>query len=241
MGVASRDLNGDGLDEVMMTSMGDQLLQIARADGTYAAAPYSIGTYAQRPHVGDDGRPSTGWHAEFGDVDNDGFADLFIAKGNVDQMPGMATRDPNNLLMQKDDGIFVEMADTAGIATTERSRGAAFADFDGDGRLDLIVTNRRAPLELYRNVTANTGHWLRVKLEQHDGNPNAIGAIVRFETGVSAQSQQKIVGGGHAGGQALPLHFGLGVAQGVTLIVTWPDGDEGFYQTEVDKTVTIRR
>jgi len=90
MGIASRDLNADGRDEVMLTSMGDE-------DGTYAAAPYDIGTYAQRPHVGDDGRPSTGWHAEFGDVDNDGRPDLFIAKGNVDQMPGMATRDPNNL------------------------------------------------------------------------------------------------------------------------------------------------
>ncbi|MCK0120284.1 CRTAC1 family protein [Loktanella sp. F6476L] len=241
MGVASRDLNGDGRDEVMLTSMGDQLLQIAQSDGTYAAAPYSIGTYAQRPHIGDDGRPSTGWHAEFGDVDNDGFPDLFIAKGNVDQMPGMATRDPNNLLMQNADGTFVEKANGAGIATTDRSRGAAFADFDNDGRLDLIVTNRRAPLELYRNATPDTGHWLRVRLVQDGPNPDAIGATVRFETGVSVQSQQKVVGGGHAGGQALPLHFGLGDADAVTVIVTWPDGEETFLQTDVDKTVTIRR
>jgi hypothetical protein len=241
MGIASRDLDGDARDEVMLTSMGDQLLQLAQDDGTYTAAPYSIGTYAQRPHLGDDGRPSTGWHAEFGDVDNDGFSDLFIAKGNVDQMPGMATRDPNNLLMQKADGTFVETAFDAGVATTDRSRGAAFADFDQDGRLDLIVTNRRAPLELYRNVTPDTGHWLRVKLRQSGGNPNAIGAVVRFETGVSAQSQQVVIGGGHAGGQALPLHFGLGHAEAVTVIVDWPDGAQGFYQTDVNKTLTIKR
>ncbi len=242
MGIASRDLNGDLRDEVMLTSMGDQLLQLAQPDGTYQAAPYAIGTYAQRPHIGDDGRPSTGWHAEFGDVDNDGLADLFIAKGNVDQMPGMATRDPNNLLIQKDDGTFVEMANSAGIAMTDRSRGAALADFDQDGLLDLIVTNRRAPLELYRNVTSETGHWLRVKLEQSGGNPDAIGAVVSFETDIGAQSQQVVVGGGHAGGQALPLHFGLGDIDSVALVVTWPDGFETRHQTDdVNQTLVIRR
>lgn len=124
MGIASRDLNADGMDDVMLTSMGDQLLQFADTDGMYVAADYDIGTYAQRPHVGDDGRPSTGWHAEFGDVNNDGRADLFIAKGNVDQMPGMAMDDPNNLLMQAPDGTFVEVAADAGVAAVERSRGA---------------------------------------------------------------------------------------------------------------------
>ena len=241
MGIASRDLDGDARDEVMLTSMGDQLLQLAQEDGTYAAAPYAIGTYAQRPHIGDDGRPSTGWHAEFGDLDNDSLADLFIAKGNVDQMPGMATRDPNNLLMQKANGTFVETGATAGIATVERSRGAAIADFDDDGRLDLVVTNRRAPLEIYRNVTPDTGHWLRVNLAQSAGNRHAVGAVVQLETSVGRQSLQKTIGGGHAGGQALPLHFGLGAADAATLIITWPDGAETFHHTDVDKTVTITR
>ena len=127
MGIATRDLTQDGRDEVMLTSMGDQLMQLAEPDGSYRAAPFSIGTYAQRPHTGGDGRPSTGWHAEFSDVDNDGLADLFIAKGNVDQMPGMAMNDPNNLLMQSMDGTFNEAAAPAGIATMARSRGAASA------------------------------------------------------------------------------------------------------------------
>lgn len=237
MGIASRDLNGDARDEVMLTSMGDQLLQLAQDDGTYTAAPYGIGTYAQRPHIGDDGRPSTGWHAEFGDVDNDGLADLFIAKGNVDQMPGMATRDPNNLLMQNTDGTFVEMAALAGVATTDRSRGAALADFDADGRLDLIVTNRRAPLELYRNATDETGHWVQVALAQSGGNPDAIGAVVM----VNGQSQQKIVGGGHAGGQALPLHFGLGDVHQADISVTWPDGTTSSVTADADQTITVSR
>jgi len=224
MGIASRDLNADGRDEVMLTSMGDQLLQIAQPDGTYAAADYSIGTYAQRPHVGDDGRPSTGWHAEFGDIDNDGDADLFIAKGNVDQMPGMATRDPNNLLIQNPDGTFTETAAQAGVATTARSRGAALVDFDQDGRLDLIVSNRRAPLELYRNVTDNSGNWVTVALRQYGGNRDAIGATVALTTGTLIDIRQVVIGGGHAGGQLLPLHFGLGAYEAAQLTVTWPDG-----------------
>ena len=224
MGIASRDLTGDGRDEVMLTSMGDQLLQIAGADGAYVAAPFSQGTYAQRPHVGDDGRPSTGWHAEFADVDNDGLVDLFLAKGNVDQMPGMAMEDPNNLLMQAADGTFVEAAATAGVASTARSRGAALADFDGDGRLDLIVSNRRAPLELYRNVTRQAGNWVAVQLRQEGGNRDAVGAIVTVEAGPVRQSVQHVVGGGHAGGQMLPRHFGLGQATQAQVLVIWPDG-----------------
>jgi hypothetical protein len=242
MGIASRDLNGDGADEVMLTSMGDQLLQIAQPDGTYKGAPYSIGTYAQRPHVGDDGRPSTGWHAEFGDVDNDGRADLFIAKGNVDQMPGMATRDPNNLLMQQPDGTFTEFAADASVASTHRSRGAALVDFDQDGRLDLLVSNRRAPLEIYRNVTPDTGNWLRVALRQTGGNRDAIGAMITVSANGTRQSIQHVIGGGHAGGQLLPRHFGLGGADTAQVHVLWPDGSEtGPIQVKAGQTVTLKK
>lgn len=241
MGIASRDLTGDGRDEVMLTSMGDQLLQIAQADGTYAPAPFGIGTYAHMPHTGEDGRPSTGWHAEFADVDNDGRADLFIAKGNVDQMPGLAMQDPNNLLMQNVDGTFTEAAATAGIATTERSRGAALADFDGDGRLDLVVMNRRAPMELYRNVTPETGNWLEIKLEQPGGNRLAVGAVVTVQAADITQSQQLLVGGGHVGGKALPLHFGLGAAENVQIAVDWPDGSSTRHAAPVNTAIMISR
>lgn len=226
MGIASRDLTGDGLDEVMLTSMGDQLMQIAQSDGQYTPAPFNIGTYAQRPHVGDDGRPSTGWHAEFGDVNNDGLADLFIAKGNVDQMPGMAMRDPNNLLMQTPEGRFEEVSERAGVASIQRSRGAALVDFDRDGRLDLIVSNRRAPLELYRNIAPEVGNWLRIELRQANANRDAIGARITVETAQAIQSVQQVIGGGHAGGQLLPRHFGLAEAQEATVIVDWPDGTQ---------------
>ncbi|MBT8410168.1 MAG: CRTAC1 family protein [Octadecabacter sp.] len=226
MGIASRDLTGDGRDEVLLTSMGDQLLQLAGENGHYTPAPFSIGTYAQRPHLGSDGRPSTGWHAQFGDLNNDGLPDLFISKGNVDQMPSNAMEDPNNLLMQRPDGTFVETSITAGVASLHRSRGAALADFDLDGRLDLVVINRRAEAELYRNNTAGTGNWISVDLAQGGPNPSAIGARVFVDAGGQTQNQQRTIGGGHAGGQFGPLHFGLGDADSVTLRVVWPDGAE---------------
>ncbi|OYX44621.1 MAG: hypothetical protein B7Z02_04760 [Rhodobacterales bacterium 32-67-9] len=222
MGIASQDITGDGLPEVMMTSMGDQLLQFNTGAG-FVNAPFSIGTYAQRPFLGDDGRPSTGWHAEFGDIDNDGLADLFIAKGNVDQMPSNAIHDPNNLLMQQPDGTFVEKADVAGIATTERSRGAALADLDGDGRLDIVVINRRAPMEVWQNQTPETGHWAGI--EPHmTGNTRAVGAWVELRSAGGIMAREVTVGGGHAGGQAGPLHFGLGSTTEADVRVIWPDG-----------------
>ncbi len=225
MGIASRDITGDGLPEVMLTSMGDQVLMVNKGNGVMERTPWTTGTYASRPYNGDDGRPSTGWHAEFGDIDNDGLDDLFIAKGNVDQMPSNAINDPNDLLMQQPDGTFVERGGEAGVGTTHRSRGAAVVDLNGDGRLDLIVVNRRAPLELWQNATPGTGHWLGIDLRQPGPNTRAIGAFVELRLpGGRVLTQEVTVGGGQASGDAGPLHFGLGGAGAVELRVIWPGG-----------------
>ncbi len=224
MGIASRDITGNGLPDVMLTSMGDQLVQLNEGEGRLRNAPYTLGTYATTPWFGDDGRPSTGWHAEWADFDNDGLTDLFIAKGNVDQMPSNAMRDPNNLLMQKAGGGFVEKADVAGVATTHRSRGAAVVDLNGDGRLDIVVVNRRAGLEVWENATEGTGNWLRVVPRMDGANSHAVGAWVEVRAGGTVQVQELTVGGGHVSGHAMGLHFGLGAATGAEVRVIWPDG-----------------
>jgi enediyne biosynthesis protein E4 len=223
MGIASHDITGNGLPDVMLTSMGDQLLQFNTGEG-FTNAPFSIGTYAQRPFIGDDGRPSTGWHAEFGDIDNDGRADLFMAKGNVDQMPSNAMRDPNNLLIQQPDGTFVEHADKAGIATLERARGAALVDLNGDGLLDIVVVNRRAPMEIWENATDGTGAFVAIAPRQEGPNGFAVGAWVEVRALGRIQVREVTVGGGHGGGQAVPLHFGLGSTDTAEIRIVWPDG-----------------
>ncbi|MEM8630991.1 MAG: CRTAC1 family protein [Pseudomonadota bacterium] len=224
MGIASRDITGDARPEVFLTSMGDQLMQINTGD-SWAAAPYEIGTYAQRPYTAGEQGVSTGWHSEFGDVDNDGLADLFIAKGNVDEMPEGAANDPNNLLIQEQDGSFTEMGGLSGVGSGERARGASLADFNNDGKLDIVVVNRRAPVELYENQSILRGGWLGIALSQDGLNPRAVGAWVEVRTPDGRiQTQEITVGGGHAGGSALPLHFGLGLFDRAMVRVIWPGG-----------------
>ena len=98
--------------------------------------------------------PSTAWHPEFQDVNNDGFIDLFVSKGNVDEIPDYAAMDPSNLLLGQPDGTFQEVAESAGVLDFARGRGAALADFNLDGMLDLVKVNLGAPVRLWRNVGA---------------------------------------------------------------------------------------
>ena len=245
MGIAARDLDRDGRQDVLLSSMGDQRLQYLIPDAggpTFQDAPYDLGTTAQRPYLGDDGRPSTGWHVAFGDVQNDGRDDIFIAKGNVEQMPDSAMDDPNNLLVQDVDGRFNEAGAEAGIASLHRSRGAALVDLDADGRLDLAVVNRRAPLQVWRNVTADTGHWLAISLNQAAPNTNVLGGWIEVQAGGETHLRELTVGGGHASGSAGPQHFGLGEPTETRLRVIWPDGAvSGWVETSVDQFLGLQR
>lgn len=245
MGIASRDISGDGLPEVYLTSMGDQKLQLLSSDGkspTYEESPYQRGITAHIPYVGDEGRPSSGWHAAFGDVDNDGKDDLFVAKGNVDQMPDAAMRDPNNLLMQQPDGSFREFGDKAGLATTERARGAAVVDLNRDGLLDIVVNNRRAGLELNENRTMSSGHWLAVELLQNGTNRNAVGSWIEVTDGTRSWHREVTIGGGHAGGSLGVHHFGTGKARGLRVRVIWPEGETSDWQAvEAGQHIRLER
>ncbi|MEM9344049.1 MAG: CRTAC1 family protein [Pseudomonadota bacterium] len=245
MGIASRDLTGDGLPEVYLTSMGDQKLQIF--EGTedrpsWRDATYDFGTTAHRPHVGSDGRPSTGWHAEFGDVNNDDRDDIFVTKGNVEQMPVAAMEDPNTLLIQQPDGTFLEGSAEAGIASMARSRGGSVVDLNNDGLLDVVVVNRRAPMEVFQNTSPDAGNWLSVRVLQNRPNTAAIGAFLELRTPTRTIVRELTVGGGHAGGQAGPEHFGLGQIETVDLRVIWPDGTAIEWQTiSVNQAVVVSR
>jgi hypothetical protein len=243
MGIASRDLNGDGYPDVFLTSMGDQRLQVFEGPGpVFADVPYEMGTTAHRPYTGGDGRPSSGWHVAFGDVENDGDDDIFIAKGNVGQMPDNAMLDPNNLLLQRPDGGFAEAGLDAGLASLERGRGAAFVDLNLDGLLDVAVANRGAPMEVWQNATQRTGNWLAVALDQPGPNRRAVGAWIEIDTGARVIAREVTLGGGHAGGAAVPEHFGLGGVETVRMRVIWPDGERtDWLDIAANMAVTARR
>jgi hypothetical protein len=237
MGIASQDLTGDGYPEIYLTSQGDNKLETL-ADG--AAQPrfeniaIERGAAANRPFAGDVTQLSTAWHAEFQDVNNDGAMDLFVSKGNVEAMPDQAARDPSNLLLGQADGTFVEGADAAGIMSFARARGAALADFNLDGMLDLIVVNRRENVKLWRNVgsgdgdePAPMGSWIALDLRDAAPNRNAIGAWIEVRVGDRTIWREVTVGGGHAGGQLGWVHLGLGTGQQARVAVHWPDGETG--------------
>jgi hypothetical protein len=237
MGIASYDLTGDGYPEVFLTSQADNRLQTL-ADGaerpTYTDIAIERHANASRPYTGDVDLLSTAWHPEFQDVNNDGFVDLFVSKGNVEAQPDYAARDPNNLLIGQADGTFAEGGMEAGIARFERARGAGLADLNLDGLLDLVVVNRRANVGLWRNVGGGTaddpepmGNWLALRLADAGANRDAVGAWVEVTVGDRVLRREVTVGGGHAGGQLGWIHFGLGDADRASVRVTWPDGEEG--------------
>ncbi|MEM7271019.1 MAG: CRTAC1 family protein [Pseudomonadota bacterium] len=224
MGIASRDITGDGVPEIYLTSMADQKLQFLEGEGPgYADAPFELGAAAQRPYTGGDGRPSTGWHAEFGDVDNDGDDDLFVSKGNVEEMPSSAMLDPNNLLLWTGEK-FEEGGEASGLASMAKSRGAVVTDLNGDGKLDIAVVNRGAPMGIYQNTMHGAGGWLALKIAQSAPNRNAVGAWIEVETAAGRQSREITVGGGHVSGWAGRHHFGLGEATAARVRVIWPGG-----------------
>jgi enediyne biosynthesis protein E4 len=252
MGIASQDLTGDGHPEVYLTSQGDNKLQTL-ADGPaqprYEDIALRRGVTAHRPYAGDDTLASTAWHPAFEDVNNDGFTDLFVSKGNVEHQTEYATKDPSNLLIGQPDGTFVEGAVEAGIVRYDRARGAALVDLNRDGLLDLIQVVRRENVEVWRNVGAGSaarpspmGHWLAVELEQDTANHAAVGAWVAVRAGGRDLERELTVGGGHASGQLVPIHFGLGTADRADVRVTWPDGEVGpWLPASADQTVIVRR
>lgn len=234
MGISSRDISGDGVPEIFLTSMGDQKLMLLEDNSgqpSYIAAPYDSGTTATAPYLGNEGRPSSGWHAAFGDIDNDGLDDLFIAKGNVNQMPDSAMFDPNNLLMQGEDGTFTEVGAEAGLASGERGRGGGVVDLNQDGKLDIVVVNRRASLEIYENATEAVGNWLQIDVRQPGVNRSAVGAWIEVDDGNRVHAREITIGGGHASGHTGPEHFGIGAAEDVRFRVLWPGGEISGWQS----------
>ncbi|HET8526673.1 MAG TPA: CRTAC1 family protein [Actinomycetota bacterium] len=252
MGIASYDVTGDGVPEVYLTSQGDNKLQtLANASDrpTYEDIAIDQGVTATRPYTGGDPLPSTAWHPEFQDVNDDGFVDLFVSKGNVEAQQDFASKDPSDLLIGQADGTFVEGGLAAGIASFVRGRGAAVVDLNLDGMPDIVQVNRRANVSLFRNVGSGTaaeprpmGNWIAVRPEQTGPNRDAIGSWIQVRFGGRRTERELTIGGGHASGELGWIHFGLGGADSAEVRVLWPDGEAGPWQeVSANRFVTIPR
>ena len=257
MGIAEGDIDGSGYPEYALTSMGDTKLQKLDPDEggrgefpVYRDIAGEVGATAHIPYAGGDKRPSTGWHSEFADFNNAGLLDLFISKGNVAQMPDFAAFDPNNLLLGQWNGKFAEAGAQAGIALNRQGRGALIADFNLDGKLDLLVVNRAAPASLFRNLGADDGaggvmpmgNWTEIRLVEPNPNRNAVGAHIAVKTGTRTQMRTVQIGGGDASGHAGWVHVGLGTAERAEIRVQWPDGEWSYpYRVFANQFVVLDR
>jgi len=246
MGIASYDLTGDGLPEVYLTSQAANHL-MTLADGpakpTYVDIGLDRGTNVPHPVIGDTAFASTAWHPEFADVNHDGLIDLFVSKGNVSQQPDYARRDPSNLLLGQPDGTFAESTEAAGLVSFDRGRGAALADLNLDGRLDLVESFYGAPTRVWRNdgpaTAAAAAHWLALRVREPGPNGDAIGGTIEVTTGGAVYRRELVIGGGHSGGQLGWVHFGLGDADQARVVVRWPDGTTSSPMTLAAGTFTI--
>jgi hypothetical protein len=181
----------------------------------------------------------TGWSVGMFDFDNDGRKDIFAANGelneNAEALSDRASRQPNIVLAQRADGTFDAAAVAGGAA---RHRGAAFADFDNDGRVDVVVSRLgEGPLVL-RNVSGGGNHWLGVKLEGTKANRDGAGAVVRVK---GDQWNQATTAVGYASSSDIRVHFGLGAAKKAVLEVRWPGGGvQEVGEVQGDQWVVVR-
>jgi enediyne biosynthesis protein E4 len=149
----------------------------------------------------------------------------------------------NQVLRNLGDGTFADVTSSAGpgLQVIKSSRGAAFGDYDNDGRVDVVVVNMDDTLTLLHNTTKNAHHWLAVKTIGGKSNRDGIGARVRVRAGGRDQVREVRTSGSYASSNDPRVHFGLGAAPRVeSLEVTWPSGAlQTFTDVPLDRVVVV--
>jgi enediyne biosynthesis protein E4 len=246
MGLAIGDYDNDGRVDFHITNFSDDsnTLYHNDGDGNFTDATYSAG-------LGEITLPFLGWGTTFIDYDNDGWKDVMVANGHVyptvdAHQWGTSYAQQPLLFRNLRSGKFerVGAAPGSGLAGAWCSRGMAAADLDGDGRLDLVFNNIDSRPLILRNTTAQSGHWLEIRLvgDVKKKSPrDAVGAIVYVTANKLRQRQDVVSGTSYASQNDLTLHFGLGAATSVDKVeIQWPDGSmESVKIRKVDSKVTI--
>jgi len=134
---------------------------------------------------------------------------------------------PNQVFLNEGGGRFVNVSEDAGPGKTQPAlhRGAVFADFDRDGRIDIAVSALNQPIELWWNRSPSPGrHWLQLRLQGRSSNRSAIGAVVHCTTASGSQSRTVTSSVGYASSSDLTVHFGVGPAESAVIEIHWPSG-----------------
>jgi hypothetical protein len=166
----------------------------------------------------------TGWGGVLFDYDNDGYLDVFVSNGNAHH----EYTEEDVLMHNNGDGTFTDVARRSGAYFDEKyvGRGTAYADYDNDGDLDLLVCNLNDSPRLLRNDGGNRNHWLAVVPRLAGGKRNAVGARIRVTTGDLVQIRELIPVTGYLSQSEPRAYFGLGNAETADRIeVRWPDGE----------------
>ncbi|HEY3839675.1 MAG TPA: CRTAC1 family protein [Bryobacteraceae bacterium] len=181
----------------------------------------------------------TSWGTGAFDFDNDGRKDIFIVHGGLIHL----VPQEHSLFRNLGGGKFQDASSDAGpfFATKTVGRGACFADFDNDGKVDGYLVNLGAPGVLLRNTTPGNGHWLSIKLIGTRSNRDGIGAKVEVVAGDLKQWSERVAGSGYLSQNDARLHFGLGAhARADRIIITWPDGShQELADIKADQVITI--
>jgi hypothetical protein len=165
------------------------------------------------------------WGTSVQDFDNDGLLDLLIFHGGLIHL----IPQEHTLFRGLGNGKFADVSEAAGPVLSVRTtaRGACFADYDNDGKMDAFVVNLGGKGTLVHNVSTNTGHWVAIKLKGTKSNRDGIGARVEVFAAGKRQTAERVAGSGYLSQNDERLHFGLGAATTVDkILVHWPSGRE---------------
>jgi hypothetical protein len=220
MGVDFRDYDNDGLPDLSITALAGETFPLFRNLGK---GVFQDATHDSR--LGPLSVTRSGWSNGFFDFNNDGWKDLFTANSDVNDLIDLFQsthyRQPNSLFVNLGNGMFQDISAEAGLDLSLAHRGSAFADFDNDGRVDVVVSALGEPAELWQNTSPDVNHWLILKLIGTRSNRDAIGAKVRLGN----QSNHVTTAVGYASSSPASVHFGTGKLEKIERIeIHWPSG-----------------
>jgi len=243
MGVDAADYDDSGRPSLVIGNFSNEMMALYHNEGTGLFIDEAPTTT-----IGQATLLSLSFSCFFFDYDLDGRPDIFAANGHVaDDIQAVQTRvryaQPPHLFRNLGNKRF-EVADTTAgpdFARPMVGRGAAYADYDGDGDLDLVITDNNGAARLLRNDGGNRNHYLRVRTVGTTSNRDGIGARVTVTAAGRRQWAVVKTGSSYCSQSELPLTFGLGAAAVPARVeVRWPSGRVDVVDARADTTTTVR-